>query len=118
MAKRRARRIGTTAVPWAVISFPLLLLGWCSYENNRLDVGLEYIHPGMGLPDVITIMGTPSWNGTCFDPRYNIYGQPMAGCATELGYYGALRGLPDGHYYLVWLNSDEKVIDTAKISSP
>jgi len=111
-------RIAGITISLGIFGVPLLLLGWCSFENDRLEKGLQDVRPGMRLDQVVEIMGSPSWSGRCFDPKYNVYSPLNAGCTKELGYYGALRGLPDGHYYVVWFNADDKVIESTKISSP
>lgn len=71
---------------------------------------------------VIGRLGSPSWDGVCFDPKHNIYGDATPGlkarCAREFGYRAAFGGLPDGSYYLVWFDADGTVVRTAEIRSP
>jgi len=35
-----------------------------------------------------------------------------------MGYLDIFHGFPDGHYYVVWYDASDHVIETAPISSP
>jgi hypothetical protein len=73
----------------------------------------------MSVDEVVQLMGPASWDTACFASKYNPYqGSPKPGCAREMGYFDIFRGFPDGHYYVVWYDDSDKVIQTAPISSP
>src|SRR5262249_39773121 len=113
----RSAAVGATILV-SVILTSVLLVGSCVYRNQHPDSGLAAIKRGMTWREVRELLGSPSWDSTCFNPKYNIYGRPKADCVRELGYYGGFFGFPAGNYCLIWLDEDDKVIDTTSITSP
>ena len=94
--------------------FLALSVGWCTMRDNLLEYHFGQILPGMSAQQVVAIMGTPSWDDRCGSKM--LTGLP-AQCTREFGYAVTLHPITP-RYYLIWFGNDDRVVDTAPITSP
>jgi hypothetical protein len=91
-----------------------LSVSWCSVRDDRLEANFSKILPGMSVDQVRGIMGSPSWDGQCGAKIPT--GLPSQ-CTREFGYAVTLAPV-NPSYYLIWFGNDERVLETAPITSP
>jgi hypothetical protein len=120
--KTKLSQIMGNILVWGVATAPFTSLAYCSLYNSNLQSNMEKIKAGQTKKEVIDRLGSPSWDDACFYNEHNRYGaddpELKGKCTRELGYRPAFGGLPEGSYYLVWFDADDRVITTGEIHSP
>jgi len=107
-------KIRTAVSLGVVILLVALSASWCFVRDDRLEADFSKILPGMSADQVLDIMGRPSWDGQCGARMPT--GLPTQ-CTRELGYAVTLAPL-NPSYYLIWFGNNERVVETAPITSP
>src|SRR5262249_33822158 len=105
-------------VPVLIVGLPIIGVSLCIIRDDQLDRNFRAVAPGMSSPEIVRIMGSPSWDSDCGHARLPEVRKP-ANCTRELGYSATLARTGFAPmWWLVWLGTGGVVIRTAKIVSP
>ena len=98
-----------------LLLLPMGWLGWKLYRNHRIETRFDAVKVGASRADVISILGKPDKVEPC--GQFNESGPPPTNCRVEFLYKNSFAPWKP-EYFLIYLDPEDRVIDTAPLSSP
>jgi hypothetical protein len=100
---------------FAVLIAVLLFVGYCRHHDDALASHFSEVSVGMTPNQVISIMGSPTWDGPCGSKLPKVTGPPN--CNREIEYAVTMAPV-ESTYYLVWIGPNGRVAEAGWTTSP